>query len=177
VTSTAAPTGAKPDWRGEPAIGQTQPKGDLRPRSGPPRTADIDPAHRRAVAQVLADRVQIQQVFLNLILNAVEAMRSLSDGERLIKIRSDLPEASGILVTVEDSGTGIEVEHSEHIFDAFFTTKPNGMGMGLSICQSIIESHDGHLWASPGITCGSIFHLTFPEGAPAAAPRAANSKA
>jgi C4-dicarboxylate-specific signal transduction histidine kinase len=131
---------------------------------------------REGLPQVLADRVQIQQVLLNLILNAVEAMRSVSDGERLIKISSDIREISGILVTVEDSGTGIEVNDLERIFDAFFTTKPNGMGMGLSICQSIIESHDGHLWASPGIACGSIFHFALPEGARGAASRAVNPR-
>jgi C4-dicarboxylate-specific signal transduction histidine kinase len=131
---------------------------------------------REGLPRVLADRVQIQQVFLNLILNAVEAMRFVSDGERLIKIKSEIREPSGILVTVEDSGTGIELKDLERIFDAFFTTKPNGMGMGLSICQSIIESHDGHLWASPGIKCGSIFHFALPEGAPGGATRAPNPR-
>jgi C4-dicarboxylate-specific signal transduction histidine kinase len=119
---------------------------------------------REGLPQVLADRVQIQQVFLNLILNAAEAMGSAADDARLIKISSDIQGTSGILVTVEDSGPGIDTKNLERIFDAFFTTKPNGMGMGLSICRSIIESHDGRLWASHGITCGSILNITLPRG-------------
>jgi signal transduction histidine kinase len=119
---------------------------------------------REGLPQVLADRVQLQQVFLNLILNAMEAMSSVTDRARLMTIRSDLQDTSGILVTVEDSGTGIDTKDLERIFGAFFTTKPNGMGMGLSICRSIIESHHGRLWASPGITRGSIFHVALPGG-------------
>jgi signal transduction histidine kinase len=125
---------------------------------------------REGLPQVLADRVQIQQVFLNLILNAAEAMGSAVDGARLIKIRSDIQDTFGILVTVEDSGPGIDTKDLERIFDAFFTTKPNGMGMGLSICRSIIETHDGRLWASHGITCGSIFNITLPGGTLGGAP-------
>jgi len=112
--------------------------------------------------KVLADRVQFQQVFLNLIMNAIEAMASIDDDTRLLRIRSETHGASGILVTVEDSGLGIDAKDRERIFDAFFTTKSTGMGMGLAICRSIIESHDGRLWASPGATRGSIFHVTLP---------------
>jgi C4-dicarboxylate-specific signal transduction histidine kinase len=121
---------------------------------------------REDLPKVVADRIQIQQVFLNLILNAAEAMGSVAEGARLIKIRSDIHDVSGILVTIEDSGTGIDTKHLERIFDPFFTTKSNGMGMGLSICRSIIESHEGRLWASPGITGGSIFHVALPGGVP-----------
>jgi signal transduction histidine kinase len=124
---------------------------------------------REGLPQVLAARVQIQQVFLNLILNAAEAMGSVTDGARLIKIRSDINDISSILVTVEDSGTGIDTKDLEHIFDVFFTTKSSGMGMGLSICRSIIEAHGGRLWASHGITCGSIFHVALPGGMPSGA--------
>jgi C4-dicarboxylate-specific signal transduction histidine kinase len=119
--------------------------------------------------QVLADRVQMQQVFLNLILNAVEAMGSVTDRPRLLQIRSDIHGTSGVLVTVEDSGTGIDAKDRGRIFDSFFTTKSTGMGLGLSICRSIIESHAGRLWVSPGATCGSIFHVALPGGAPGAA--------
>ena len=123
---------------------------------------------REGLPQVLADRVQMQQVFLNLVLNAVEAMGSVTDRARLLQIRSDIHDTSGILVTVEDSGTGIGTKDRDRIFDSFFTTKSTGMGMGLSICRSIIKSHDGRLWASPGVTCGSIFHVALPGRTPGA---------
>jgi C4-dicarboxylate-specific signal transduction histidine kinase len=114
--------------------------------------------------QVLADRVQLQQVFLNLITNAIEAMGAVNDRARLLRVRSEIHDASGILVTVEDSGMGINTNDRNRIFDSFFTTKSTGMGMGLSICRTIIEAHGGHLWASAGITRGSIFHVTLPGG-------------
>jgi C4-dicarboxylate-specific signal transduction histidine kinase len=116
----------------------------------------------KELPKVLADRVQLQQVFLNLIMNAIEAMGSLNDDTRLLQIQSKIHGASGILVTVEDSGMGFDAKDRERIFDAFFTTKSTGMGMGLAICRSIVESHDGRLWASPGATHGSIFHVTLP---------------
>ena len=94
-----------------------------------------------------AERVQLQQVLINLILNAVEAMSSVGKGERLLKIRSGLGGPNFVAVSVEDSGPGIDPEIMVHIFDDFFTTKPHGMGMGLSICRSIVELHGGNLWA------------------------------
>jgi C4-dicarboxylate-specific signal transduction histidine kinase len=121
---------------------------------------------RDGLPQVLADRVQIQQVFLNLILNAAEAMASVTDRTRLLQIKSDIHDTSGTLVTVEDSGTGISVKDRDRIFDSFFTTKSTGMGMGLSICRSIIESHDGRLWASANNPYGTIFHVALPGGTP-----------
>jgi C4-dicarboxylate-specific signal transduction histidine kinase len=116
--------------------------------------------------KVVADPVQLQQVFLNLIMNAIEAMDSIGDFDRLLQIRSEIQDTSDILVTVEDFGAGIDAGDLERIFDAFFTTKSSGIGMGLSICRSIVESHNGRLWALPGTPRGSIFHVVLPGSAP-----------
>jgi|GEM_PF-3123068 len=110
---------------------------------------------------IQGDRVQLQQVILNLIINAVEAMSSLREGSRelLINTRKD---ASGVLVTVRDSGSGLSAESLERVFDAFYTTKTGGMGMGLSICRSIVEVHGGRIWASRDFGQGAIFQFTLP---------------
>lgn len=110
---------------------------------------------------IQGDRVQLQQVILNLIINAVEAMSSLREGSRelLISTRKD---ASGVLVTVRDSGSGLSAESLERVFDAFYTTKTGGMGMGLSICRSIVEVHGGRIWASRDFGQGAIFQFTLP---------------
>jgi signal transduction histidine kinase len=97
---------------------------------------------------VLGDRVQLQQVILNLIVNAIEAMSGVTDRSRDLLIRSRQHESDKVLVAVEDSGVGLQSESLDHIFKAFFTTKPKGMGMGLAISRSIIEAHGGKLWAS-----------------------------
>jgi signal transduction histidine kinase len=112
---------------------------------------------------VVADRTQLQQVFMNLIMNAVEAMGPVTDRERLLSIKSDVHDPGTVMIMVEDSGTGIDPNNTERIFDAFFTTKSEGMGMGLSICRSIIEAHGGRLWASPGASHGSVFHVVLPS--------------
>lgn len=114
--------------------------------------------------QVMADRVQLQQVFLNLIMNAIEAMSSVEDRERLLLVKSELHEASDVLIMVEDSGPGIDPNDINRIFDSFFTTKSHGMGLGLSICQSIIESHGGRLWASARRPHGAVFYVQLPGG-------------
>jgi PAS domain S-box-containing protein len=119
---------------------------------------------RRELPPVMADRVQLQQVLLNLIMNAVEAMSSVENRERSLLVKSELHGACDVLVTVEDSGPGIDTKDVERIFDAFFTTKSHGMGLGLSICQSIIESHDGRLWASTRVPHGSVFYVQLPCG-------------
>jgi PAS domain S-box-containing protein len=111
---------------------------------------------------VMAERVQLQQVFLNLIMNAVDAMSSVTDRKRVLTIRSRVVESDRVQITLKDSGTGIDPSHMDRIFDAFFTTKSDGMGMGLSICRSIIESHDGRLSAAPGRPYGSIFQVILP---------------
>ena len=111
---------------------------------------------------VLADQVQLQQVILNLIVNAIEAMNIMPDAREL-RITSGLHDADGVLITVEDSGPGIAPENLDKVFDTFFTTKPTGMGMGLSICRSIIEAHGGRLWASGVAPHGCIFHIVLPK--------------
>ena len=101
------------------------------------------------------DQAQLEQVFLNLIMNAIEAMGSSTSGVRTLEIKSAASDTGDVLVTVADSGPGVPVEKFDKIFDAFFTTKPEGMGMGLSICRSIVDAHGGRLWASrgePGLT-------------------------
>ena len=111
---------------------------------------------------VLGDRVQLQQVLLNLIMNGVEAMNSVSDRPRVLMLQSHA-RASGLEVTVQDSGTGLDPRHVPHLFDSFFTTKTTGMGMGLSISRSIIEAHSGRLWASPNRAAqGAAFHFSLP---------------
>jgi signal transduction histidine kinase len=117
---------------------------------------------------VQGDRVQLQQVLLNLILNAVEAMSDIAEGERDLLI-SSRNEPDGVSVEVRDSGPGFDSAAVERVFEAFYTTKPGGLGLGLSICRSIIEAHNGRLWASPNVPRGAIFCFTAPAH-PAAAP-------
>ncbi|MGB9298337.1 MAG: ATP-binding protein, partial [Pseudolabrys sp.] len=111
---------------------------------------------------VLADQVQLQQVILNLIVNAIEAMNCMPDARKL-RITSGLHDAVEVLITVDDSGPGIAPENLDKVFDTFFTTKPNGMGMGLSICRSIIEAKGGRLWASGVAPHGCIFQIILPK--------------
>jgi PAS domain S-box-containing protein len=109
---------------------------------------------------VLADRVQLQQVLLNLIINGVEAMSSVADGRRELLVYSCLHESKQVLVGVQDFGFGIEPENLKKIFDPFYTTKSQGMGMGLAISRSIVENHGGKLWASPNDGPGATFKFT-----------------
>jgi PAS domain S-box-containing protein len=118
---------------------------------------------------LIAERTQLQQVILNLVMNAVEAMSSVADRQRILIVRSERDESDHILITVEDSGTGIELNNTNHIFDAFFTTKTQGMGMGLSICRTIIESHGGQLRFSARSPHGSSFSARLPTSAPGTA--------
>src|SRR5205823_10346666 len=111
---------------------------------------------------VQGDRVQVQQVILNLILNAVEAMGSVEAGARELLISTKQNETNSIVVAVRDSGPGIDPEHLERVFEAFYTTKSSGVGMGLSICRSIIEAHQGRLWASAKVPRGAVFQFTVP---------------
>ena len=116
---------------------------------------------------VRGNQVQLQQVILNLIRNAIEAMNSVTDRARVLRIGTEIHVPDGVLVSVEDSGTGLSPKDIERIFDSFFTTKPQGTGMGLSICRSIIEGHQGRLWASSGIDHGAIFNVLLPAVRPA----------
>jgi two-component system, LuxR family, sensor kinase FixL len=111
---------------------------------------------------VLGDRVQLQQVILNLIINGLEAMGKVDDGARDLSVSSGKDESDNLTVAVRDSGEGLDPANSEHVFDAFFTTKPGGMGMGLAICRTIIESHGGRLWATANSPHGAVFQFTLP---------------
>ena len=120
--------------------------------------------------RISAVRIQLQQVLLNLIANAVESMVSIEDHARVLTVRSQKADGRGILVTVEDTGTGIDQTDLERVFEAFFSTKPEGMGMGLSICRSIIEAHGGRITVSPARPCGSAFQVSLPGDDPSQSP-------
>jgi C4-dicarboxylate-specific signal transduction histidine kinase len=111
---------------------------------------------------VEGDRVQLQQVLLNLILNAVEAMVSVEEGPRELSISTERTDENGVLVAVRDSGPGIDAKHLDRVFEAFYTTKSSGLGMGLSICRSIIDAHGGRLWAEANELRGAVFQFTLP---------------
>jgi PAS domain S-box-containing protein len=117
----------------------------------------------------MGDRVQLQQVILNLVLNGVEAMSAVSRQPRLLVVRSRTDEAGDLLVAVEDSGPGLSSETRDRIFEPFFTTKSDGMGMGLSICRTIVDAHGGRLWASSRSPRGAVFQFTVPSAAKRAA--------
>jgi PAS domain S-box-containing protein len=108
------------------------------------------------------DRTQLQQVILNLILNAVEAMSSSDEGTRELSINTEREAAGGVLVTVRDSGPGLDAADTESVFTAFYTTKPEGMGLGLAICRSMVEAHGGRMWASANEPRGAVFQFTLP---------------
>jgi PAS domain S-box-containing protein len=111
---------------------------------------------------VMGDRIQVQQVLLNLVMNGIEAMNAIMDRPRVLRVSSQIDGPGSVLIAVTDTGTGFDPTKVDRIFDAFFTTKPEGMGMGLSICRSIVEAHGGRLWASPNPPHGSVFQFTMP---------------
>jgi signal transduction histidine kinase len=114
------------------------------------------------LSPVRGDRVQLQQVMLNLILNAIEAMTSVDDEARELVVSTESSTAEGLFVGVGDSGPGIAPEDRERIFRSFYTTKAGGVGIGLSICRSIIDAHGGRLWADAHQPRGAIFKFTLP---------------
>jgi signal transduction histidine kinase len=114
--------------------------------------------------QVLAGRTQLQQVIMNLTMNAIEAMDAVAGREKMLVIKSAIQDPASVLITVEDTGTGIDPQVRNRLFEPLFTTKSSGMGMGLSICRSIIEGYGGHLWASPREPHGSAFHVVLLAG-------------
>ena len=116
----------------------------------------------RTLPRVAGDRVQLQQVLLNLIVNAIEAMSAVRDRPRLLTIVSGHGSGNAVLVEVGDSGTGLDPEDAERVFEAFYTTKAEGIGIGLSISRSIVEAHGGRLWASPNEPHGAVFRLSLP---------------
>jgi signal transduction histidine kinase len=131
-------------------------RGDLQ------RNRIVVEAERNArVPHVRGDRIQLQQVLLNLITNAIDSMMA-QDGARVLRVRSEVHDGGSVIVSVGDTGTGIGPQEVEQIFNPLFTTKPGGMGMGLSICRSIIEAHDGQLWATANVPHGAKFQFTLP---------------
>jgi signal transduction histidine kinase len=123
------------------------------------RTAFAD-----GLAEVIGDRVELQQVAVNLILNAIEAMSETTEGPRELLIRTATADGGGVLVAVMDSGPGLPPENLERLFDPFYTTKPDGLGIGLSICRSIIEASGGRLSVTANQPRGAIFQFTLPVG-------------
>jgi len=115
-----------------------------------------------ALPLVLGDRVQLQQVIINLLMNGIEAMEPVTERPRELMVRSQEDEGRQVVVAVEDCGVGISAENADRLFNAFFTTKPSGLGMGLSICRSIVEAHGGRLWAMPNKPYGAVFRFTLP---------------
>jgi signal transduction histidine kinase len=116
------------------------------------------------VPMVDGDRVQLQQVILNLILNAIEAMNLVDTGPRNLIVRSAKSDSNDVVISVQDSGAGFAPESRDRLFNAFYTTKAGGMGMGLAISRSIIENHSGRIWAAPNPPRGAVFEFTLPIG-------------
>jgi C4-dicarboxylate-specific signal transduction histidine kinase len=114
---------------------------------------------------IMGDRVQLQQVILNLIMNGIEAMSAIMRQPRVLRVRSQIDGPGAVLIAIEDSGPGLAPETMDRLFDPFFTTKPSGMGMGLSICRSIVDAHGGRLWASQQPPRGAVFQFTVPTAA------------
>jgi len=125
---------------------------------------------------VRGDRIQLQQVIINLVVNGMQAMATVRDRERVLIVHTQRHQSDQVLVAVEDVGVGLEPENADQLFRAFYTTKPDGLGMGLSICRSIIEAHGGRVWASPNAGPGMTFQFTIsaygqhPQGRSAANP-------
>jgi C4-dicarboxylate-specific signal transduction histidine kinase len=122
----------------------------------------LDTALSATDRPIFGDRVLLQQVLLNLIMNGVEAMSAVTDHPKVLAITSEPAEPGGMLVAVEDAGTGLDPATTDRIFEPFFTTKPYGMGMGLSICRSIIDAHGGRFWVSAREPYGTVFRFTVP---------------
>jgi signal transduction histidine kinase len=111
---------------------------------------------------ITGDRVQLQQVVLNLILNALQAMGTVSEDARQMLITTSQTEMNDLCIGVQDTGPGLSPENLSRLFEPFYTTKPNGMGMGLAICRSIVEAHGGRLWATACEPHGALFQFTIP---------------
>jgi len=111
---------------------------------------------------VSADRVQLQQVMINLIINAIEAMAGANDGPRELTVVSGIQDASDVVVEVQDTGPGLDPDQFDRLFQSFYTTKPEGIGMGLAISRSIAEAHGGRLSAAPNNPRGAVFRFTLP---------------
>jgi signal transduction histidine kinase len=114
---------------------------------------------------VNGDRVQLQQVILNLVKNGIEAMERDVEQQHVLSVATKMDSDNVLRVSICDTGVGLDSANAERIFDAFYTTKPEGIGLGLSICRSIVEAHGGYLWALPNPPVGSVFHFTLPVAA------------
>jgi signal transduction histidine kinase len=123
----------------------------------------------KGLPRIQGDRIQLQQILLNLIMNAIEAMSDVK-GSRNLLISTVEGKPNGVLATVRDSGPGLNPESLERLFDPFYTTKPGGLGMGLSICRSIVEAHGGRMWAAANVPQGASFHFSLPEHEVTASP-------
>jgi len=126
------------------------------------RGASIETHLAADLPPVTGDRVRLQQVLLNLVINALDAMKDVADRPRIIEVRTEAPESKSILIAVKDSGAGLGPGAESRLFEAFYTTKPDGLGMGLSISRSIVEEHGGRLWAAPNDGPGATFQFTLP---------------
>lgn len=116
-----------------------------------------------ALPVILADRIQLQQVILNLVMNGVEAMQPITDRPRELMIQTERDDAQQVSLKVTDCGIGFSPDSAGQLFNTFFTTKPGGMGLGLSICRSIIELHGGRIWAAPNVPHGAANQFTLPS--------------
>ena len=123
----------------------------------------VDADANRQLPKVKGNRVQLQQVFLNLVMNAVEAMAAKEE-PRILSVKSETCEGERIMISVADTGPGIELPNLERVFNPLFTTKSDGMGMGLSICRAIVEAHEGRMWFTRNPPGGAVFHFTLPAG-------------
>jgi len=119
---------------------------------------------------ITGNAIQLQQIVSNLVANAIDAMMSVTDRPRVLRVRSERNASGSVLVSVGDSGTGLDPENKERIFEPFFTTKSDGMGMGLMFCRSIVEAHGGRLWATDNVPQGAIFQFTMPDSDETALP-------
>ena len=126
------------------------------------REAKLEVELGKDLPLVAMDRVQIQQIIMNLMINALDAMATVTARAHVLHLSTSLDESGALLVGVQDSGIGLTEEQMDRVFDAFYTTKPHGLGMGLSICRSIVESHDGRLWATSNAGGGATFQFTLP---------------
>jgi signal transduction histidine kinase len=135
-------------------------KGELQRRS-----ATLQTEFRGGLPAIEMDRVQIQQLLMNLIVNALDAMNEVKDRPHILKIITSRADATGVCVAVQDSGMGLNPEQMDRLFDAFYSTKTSGMGMGLSISRSIVEAHGGRLWAVANDGAGATFQFVLPGGA------------
>jgi len=135
------------------------------------RGVEVETAFDAGLPKVFGDRVQLQQVLLNLIVNAMDAVADAPAGRRRVTVRSRRTLDGEVAVAVADRGLGIPEDQLAKLFESFFTTKPRGMGLGLSIARTIVEAHGGHIWADSDGRSGTTLHFTLPASAPAAEPR------